>query len=295
MVPPEHFAFNPQTAESNAYQKPSDQVDVKEQAMKEFKGMVEALKAHDLQVIELHQNKTLPDAVFPNNWFSTHLNDEGEMSVILYPMFTENRQQEVVPDLLIECLKAHHIELSQVKDFRLNKTAALEGTGSVILDRAARILYAALSPRTDKAMVERLARELRYEAVIFNSVDQQQQPIYHSNVMMSVARHYAIVCLESIVDGRERQMVIDHLETSNKKIIPINYSQLGHMCGNALELRNSQGDDLLVMSRQAFNHFNADQLKMIEPYAKILPVELETIEAVGGGSARCMMAEIFYQ
>lgn len=293
MVPPEHFAFNQQTALSNVYQKKLVHRDVRKQAMKEFHGMVDALREEGIEVIEFRQPQPLPDAVFPNNWFSTHLNETGGMDIILYPMLTENRQQEVVPDLLIQCLKAHGVEVDQIKDLRLQNSGALEGTGSVILDRASRKLYAALSPRTEKEMVGRLADELDYEPIIFHSVDPNGQAIYHSNVMMSVARAYAILCMESIKDEKERQSVIHHLEASGKQIIDISYTQLRHMCANALELLNAKGEAILVLSKQAYSHFTAGQRQRLESHAKLLPLELDTIETVGGGSARCMMAELF--
>lgn len=293
MVPPKHFAFNAQTAISNTYQKKVDFLDTKEQAMIEYIGMVELLRTKDIRVIELDQTKPLPDAVFPNNWFSTHINAHGKTDIILYPMFTDNRRQEVTPDLLIDCLTKNNIDIADIKDFRIKSTGALEGTGSVILDRLSNRLYASLSPRTDAMMVHRLAAELEYEPVIFNSVDKCHKPIYHTNVMMSLTRHYAIVCLESVTEPNECRHIMQSIKASGKEIIDITYSQLNHMCANVLELKNSQGDYFLIMSKQAFNHFTDDQIKIFERHAEILPVDLSTIETVGGGSARCMMAEIF--
>ncbi len=294
MVPPVHFGFNPQTAMTNGYQKKIIEKGIREKAMSEYSAMVHALEDHRVQVLSLPQDKPLPDAVFPNNWFSTHLDDKGETHLVLYPMHTPNRQAEVDPELLVNTLKAHDIQVTSITDLRKNSVGTLEGTGSIVKDRKNKRLYASLSLRTHPLMVNRLAETLGYEAVIFHGVDQNKQAIYHSNVMMSIAGEYAIICLDSIVDAREAKQVRESLEHSGKTLIPISHMQVNHMCANALELISQQGERLLVMSRQAYDHFTASQRSQLEQFASIVPVSLDTIEAIGGGSARCMMAEIFH-
>ena len=292
MVPPENFNFNAETAKSNAYQHSADK-DTNKKAMHEFNGMVTTLRKNGVHVIVLPQHQRLPDAVFPNNWFSTHA-DNKKNTVILYPMLTPNRQAEVNRDGLIKALKDAHLRIDRVIDLRNKKGDILEGTGSMIMDRKNHLIYASLSARTNQLMVKKIAELLDYKPVVFNSVDANNQAIYHTNVMMGLADKYAVICLDCISNGAERNEVITNLKKTGKAIIAINQAQVSHLCGNVIELSNKKHQSLLIMSKQAYEHFTLSQKKEIKQFSRILPMDLKTIESVGGGSARCMIAEVFF-
>lgn len=294
MVPPEGFRFNEQTAKSNTFQKKQMNSNIRLLAMNEFYKMVELLRANGIDVIVFHQNKELPDAVFPNNWFSTHVNKNGETTLIVYPMLTSNRQAEVKAKKLLAALHENNVKVTEVIDMRLyTPKAALEGTGGVVLDRHNKIMYASVSSRTDPNLVKKLGNILGYKPVFFTSEDTQGHKIYHTNVMMSIAKDYAVICLECVSSNRERKAVINELKQSGKQIIAINQSQVRSMAGNVLELLSNHKNSLLVMSQQAYEALKPSQIKMIRKYSKIIPIELNTIESIGGGSARCMIAEIY--
>lgn len=294
MVPPDGFQFNAETAASNPFQSTTPVNNIGERARAEFANMVSKLEECGIKVIQLKQNERLPDAVFPNNWFSTHTNDTNKNILLVYPMLAKNRQQEVNIDGLIDVLTNEHFKTPTIIDLRNNEQDILEGTGSLVLDREYRILYAALSPRTMPAMVEKVAQLLGYQPIIFTSVDEQQRPIYHTNVILSIARNYVIICLDSITDLIQRSAILQSFALSNKSVIEISQQQVKHMCANTLELINHQGESILVLSAQALEHFEPEQLKIIQRYSQLVAVEIETIETVGGGSARCMMAEIYF-
>lgn len=295
MVPPDGFKYNEQTAKSNAYQQKIKDADFLEKAHKEFYLMVAKLRSNGVKVIILPQASTLPDAIFPNNWFSTHLDNNGKTTIILYPMLTTNRQQEVNLEGLKKALKKNNITIHKVQDLRKNNTGVLEGTGSMVFDRKNHIIYASLSPRTTRHMINKVATFLSYRPVIFTSVDRENKAIYHTNVMMGLTDHYAVVCLECITDLNQRNDVINHLKQADKIVIPITQNQVSNLCGNIIELTNNNAESILVMSKKAYNNFTEPQLKKIQYYSKILPMNLNTIETIGGGSARCMIAEIFHK
>ncbi len=295
MVPPEGFQFNAQTAVSNDYQHQIKDTDFLKKANNEFYSMVAKLRNNGVKVIILHQDHALPDAVFPNNWFSTHVDSHGKTTLVLYPMLTANRQKEVNPAGLKKVFKKSNIAIDNMVDLREKNEGVLEGTGSMVLDRKNHIMYASLSPRATKHMINKAAILLHYKPVVFASVNRKNKPIYHTNVMMGLANSYAVICLECIQDPKQRADVINSLKKSGKIIISITQNQVVHLCGNVLELTNSTGASLLVMSRQAYNNFSENQVKEIQNYSKILPMDLNTIEDIGGGSARCMISEIFYQ
>lgn len=292
MVPPDGFQFNTETAASNSFQSTSAINNIGEKAQAEFANMVSKLKECGIRVIQLKQNEHLPDAVFPNNWFSTHINDANENILIVYPMLAKNRQQEVNIDGLINIITNERFKPPTIIDLRNNEQDILEGTGSLVLDREYRILYAALSPRTKPVLVNKVARLLGYQSIVFTSVDEQQRPIYHTNVIMSLARNYVIICLDSLNDLIQRSAILQSFALSNKSVIEISQQQVKHMCGNTFELINNKGESILVLSAQALKHFKSEQLEIIQRYSQLVPVDIETIETIGGGSARCMMAEI---
>lgn len=292
MVKPVRFGFNPQTAQSNAFQrKEGFGREVQEAALREFLAYATLLRANGINIVlaEDSLDPRTPDSIFPNNWFSTH--EDG--TLVLYPMAAQNRREE---------RKEHFLELIR-KNFKVTRTVDLthyeedglylEGTGSMILDRENKIVYACRSPRTDMKVLDDFCTQLGYTPVTFESVDQNGQQIYHTNVMMCVGTAYAIVCLESIADPKERENVVTSLEKSGKKIIDITFDQVNHFAGNMLELRNGEGKRFLVMSATARKSLTAEQNRELSKTYRLLSPQLETIETNGGGSARCMLAEIF--
>lgn len=294
MTPPRYFAFNVETARTNVFQNNKAYNNLITKAMSEFDGVVHALTTHGIDVITLEQEKKLPDAVFPNNWFSTHPNAQGKTDVFLYPMYAVNRQAEVNQTGLINALTNYGITVGEIIDFRKNNLGTLEGTGSMVLDRAHQVIYAAPSPRTDSHLVEQVGHRLGYQVHFFNSSDEDNRPIYHTNVMMSVAKKYVVICLESIKNHTERQKLKNKIESHQQIIIPISLNQIAHMCGNLLELVNAKEERLLIMSNQAWQHFTPSQLNIMEQHSTILPVDIGIIETIGGGGVRCMMAELFH-
>jgi len=292
MVPPESFAFNNETAATNSFQVSSQSDALPQKALNEFSNMVSILKEQGINVLTLNQGKNLPDAVFPNNWFSTHRDAFGNDSLIIYPMLTKNRQAEVNIDGLLEVLANAGYKYSNVIDLRNENNDVLEGTGSLVLDKENKVLYACLSPRTSYSLVIKVANILGYSPVIFDGVDANNHPVYHTNVIMGLAKHYAIICLESIPDSKQKMQVVDSLIRSNKQIIDISLEQASHMCGNVLELFQNTNRSILILSKQAEQAFLPSQLKLIQNFSKLTVIDVPTIEAVGGGSVRCMMAEI---
>ncbi len=299
MVRPTGFRMNEQTAVNNYYQKVLDGLSadkVSEAAEKEFDRFVDVLQNKGVQVVVIQDTPepSTPDAVFPNNWVSFH--HDGR--VALYPMFAENRRKERREDIFDDLKNHYGLQVNEIIDFTEfeDHSKYLEGTGSMILDRANRIAYAALSERTDRRAFELFCEVFDYVGVIFEafqSVDGERKPIYHTNVMMCVANHFAIVCLDSIDDADEREMLTQTLRDSGKEIIAISEEQTQRFAGNMLEVANTEGKALLVMSTSAFEALEKDQIEKIEKHCEIVHSSLDTIEACGGGSARCMMAEVF--
>jgi len=297
MVSPDDFGFNAETAGSNLFQnRPDASSSPQKQALKEFDAMVTTLRDAGIRVIRLpsRMDARTPDAVFPNNWFSLHALSTGKRILVGYPMLAPNRRAERRLDQLERQLAADGLVVHRVIDLSSFEQQGkfLEGTGSMVLDRANRITYAALSPRTEPSVLQDFAHKLQYRPVSFHSFDRGGTPVYHTNVMMSVGKHFAVICAESIRDLQERDRVVRELQRTSKEVITINLEQMGKMCGNILELRAPQGP-LIVMSQTAYDHFTPEQRKKLQRYGKLLPVQIPTIEAIGGGSARCMLGEVF--
>jgi hypothetical protein len=290
MVRPVDFKFNPQTAENNKFQHETGEENVQEKAIREFDNFVTTLRANDLDVTVIDDTlqPETPDSIFPNNWIST--DDTGR--VFLYPMFSENRRLERRADIL-ETLRKK-FELDEVIDLSFHelKNAFLEGTGSMVLDRDDKIAYACLSPRTDEIVVADFCEHTGYKSILFNAVDGSGFPIYHTNVMMCIAEQFAVICLDAIVDPEEKHLVVNSLETSGKEIIAITMDQMNHFAGNLLQVRNRKNEPLLILSEQAFNSLTTEQIDRLTKYNRIVSAALYTIEKHGGGSARCMLAEI---
>jgi hypothetical protein len=294
MVRPANFGFNDQTAESNAFQTNDtsfSQREISNQAIVEFDGMVAKLRSVgvNVHVVEDSPTPIKPDAIFPNNWVSFH--DNG--TIITYPMFTPNRQAEIREDVL-EDMKDTFVVKKRVRFNRFSgKNLFLEGTGSMILDRENRIVYACVSARTEENLLHNFAEWADYEPLLFLSVDSNGLEIYHTNVMMAIGETFAIICMDSIKEEADRVMVRTKLEETNKEIIDISYEQMLSFAGNMLQVSNDNGANYLIMSQQAYKSLNTRQIEAIEDHTKILACQIDTIENYGGGSARCMMAEVF--
>ncbi|MCS6833430.1 MAG: arginine deiminase-related protein [Flammeovirgaceae bacterium] len=295
MVRPASFGFNEETAKDNAFQNATDpnSKEVSEKALQEFDGFVKALKEAGVNVIVIHDTPIprKPDAIFPNNWFTSHADGKLFYYPMKSPLRRLERRKDIFETLSQDFVIQEVIDLSHYEE----QDRFLEGTGSMIFDRIHKICYACISQRTDKGILEELCGKLGYEMVVFTAKDAQGKPIYHTNVMMALGTELAIICGASIPDNREREMVFKRLKDTGKVIIDVTLAQmLGFTC-NVLEATNSKGETLLTMSERAYKTFTPEQLKTIEKYAKIVKAPLYTIEEVGGGGSRCMMAEIYFQ
>ena len=291
MIRPVAFGLNIQTADSNAFQNKSASQDrVQEKALAEFDAFVEKLRAKgiDVTVIEDTLNPHTPDAIFPNNWVSFH--EDG--SIYLYPMQAENRRLERRDDLIDQL--AQKFDIREINDisFTEEKGEYLEGTGSLVLDRENKIAYACLSIRTQQKVLDIFCNESGYKTVTFNAVDQNGFAIYHTNVMMCVAKDFVVICLNAVPNQKEKELLINCFKKTKKEIIEIDYQQMNQFAGNMLEVKNKEDKSFLVMSERAHQSLNSFQIEEISKYAEILSSPLTTIEDNGGGSARCMMAEI---
>ncbi len=291
MIKPVAFDFNAETAVNNAFQQKGSNENAQQKAEAEFDGFVQKLTAAGVDVTVVHDTPVphTPDSISPNNWISFH----WDGTLILYPMYAVNRRAERKQQVIDAIHKK--FEISNRLDFTKAETTNqfLEGTGSMVLDREHKIAYACLSPRTDKALFEEWCNQMAYAGCSFYSVDESGGKIYHTNVMMCVADKYVVICLNSIRDAAEKKQVTDTITGSSKKVIEINYSQMNRFAGNMLQVENKNGEKLLVMSSQAYLALTAGQIKELESYNQIIHSDLTTIESNGGGSARCMMAEVF--
>jgi hypothetical protein len=291
MIQPVAFNFNTETAVNNSFQVASTETDIAARAKKEFIYFVQKLRDHkiDVTVIEDTPEPHTPDSVFPNNWISFH--EDG--TIILYPMFAKNRRLERKPHI-IEVIK-QKFNVIQTIDLTISEehNIFLEGTGSMVLDRKNKIAYACISPRTNIILFNQFCKLRNYTPISFTATDKINHLIYHTNVMMCVADEYAIICLESIIDKEEKQLLINSIQQTKKEIISITLQQMNCFAGNMLQVKNMEGKRFLIMSSQAYNSLTKEQINTIQSYNQIIHSNLETIETNGGGSARCMIAEIF--
>ena len=304
MIRPVAFRKNEQTAINNFYQKNSKNLSPQElqsKVLEEFDNFVDKLRQANLEVIVIEDTQKqagqidTPDSIFPNNWVSFHQNGE----VITYPMFAPNRRLERRKDIFNILETKYGFEITNHTDFSYfeAENIFLEGTGSLILDRQNRIAYAAISERTNKELVNKLCQHIDYQAITFHAlqkVNGENQPIYHTNVMMGgLAEDLVIICDETILDSKERQHVIQTLENSGKEILRITVHQKNHFAGNMLALENPEGEKFMVMSEQAFESLDKSQIEQITKNYSILHADIRHIEMCGGGSVRCMLAEVF--
>jgi hypothetical protein len=297
MVRPANFGFNPETAENNFYQKQDSrsQDEIRQLARAEFDGFVALLRDQGVRVVVIEDTDfpVKTDSVFPNNWFSTH----GDGKLILYPMFSPNRRLERRKDI-IEQLMHLGFNVNEIIDLSFFEDSGqyMEGTGSMVMDHQAKVIYACYSQRTHPVPLDYVAKILGYSVIGFEAsqeIDGVSSQIYHTNVMMHVGTDLAVVCLDSIPKASERRMVQESLTKSGKKLIPITAKQKFNFAGNMLEVSNDGGEKFTVMSQAALDALNVGQIQQIEKYTTIISPSIPTIEKLGGGSARCMMAEIF--
>lgn len=293
MIEPIAFGFNEQTAVNNYFQV-QQEGNVQEKALYEFHSFVEKLRAKGINVITIKDTiepKT-PDSIFPNNWVSFH----ADGKIVLYPMFAENRRLERREDIINQIKEK--FDVTEIIDYSKieNEDKYLEGTGSMIFDHDNKIAYGSVSLRLDEELFRKFCAEFGFTPVVFHSYQtagEERLPIYHTNVMMCVADKFVVICLDCIDDETERQNVIDSIKNSGKELIEISEDQMQNFAGNMLQVQNKNGEKFLVMSQSAYKSLKPEQVSAIEKYSEIIYSDLETIETNGGGSARCMLAEVF--
>ena len=293
MIEPVAFGFNEQTAVNNYFQV-QQEGNVQDKALKEFNAFVEKLRAKDINVITIKDTlepKT-PDSIFPNNWVSFH----ADGKVVLYPMFAENRRLERRDDIINQIKE--QFEVTEDIDYSgaEKDNLFLEGTGSMIFDHDNKLAYGSVSLRLDEGLFRKFCSDFGFQPVVFHSYQtagEERLPIYHTNVMMCVADQFVVICLDCIDDESERNNVIETIKNSGKELIEISEDQMQNFAGNMLQVQNNSGEKFLVMSQSAYKSLNRDQVSAIEKYCEIIYSDLEVIETNGGGSARCMLAEVF--
>ncbi len=293
LIRPANFGFNTETEASNAFQNKVSESEqtIKQKALAEFEAFASLLKSKGVNVIVFDDTPLpqKPDAIFPNNWVSFH----ADGTVILYPMFAQNRRLERRHDI-IESLKKEFI-ITQVIDLSgyEAENKFLEGTGSIIFDHDHKIAYACLSPRTDKELFFNLCERLQYKPVCFHSQDKEGQEIYHTNVMMCIGEKFAVICSDTIADERERENVLQSLTQTGHEIIEVTTDQMNHFAGNMLAIKTKDNKAILALSQSAFDSLTVAQRQAIGKFCELVPLAIPTIETIGGGSARCMIAELF--
>ena len=295
MVRPNHFGFNPETALSNVFQHQvsEPESEVQQKALTEFNNSVEVLEKNGIKVLILESRDDFitPDSIFPNNWFSHH--SDGKL--VIYPMLARNRRAERQTGKLKDLLIENKIPVSEVVDLTDDENTGnvLEGTGSLVLDRQNKVAFAMESPRTTKKEFDKWCNLMGYQGILFHAYDKEGFAIYHTNVTMSIGKEYAIICLESIKNDGERNLVKEKLKSLGKEIIELSVEQIYKYCGNTLQLSSTDNSSKIVMSGTALAGFTKDQLEKLKKYGEIIALDIPEIETVGGGSARCMLAEVF--
>jgi hypothetical protein len=291
MIRPVGFTYNAETAGNNLFQIAGNADNAQEKALEEFDAFVDLLRKNNINVAVINDTPEphTPDSIFPNNWISFHENN----TAVLYPMYAENRRAE----------RKQHVKDFIGKNFNKNnlvdfsgfekENLFLEGTGSMVLDRENKIAYACISPRTNKKVLDIFCDKMNYTACTFEANDESGHQIYHTNVMMCVADKFVVICLDSISNEEEKLQFIKTIKQTSKEIIAISLKQMNSFAGNMLQLKNAKGEKILVMSQQAFQSLNRLQIAALEKYNRLIYSDLKIIETNGGGSARCMIAEVF--
>ncbi|WP_434362578.1 arginine deiminase-related protein [Parasalinivibrio latis] len=293
MVPPIDFRFNTETSEDNAFQNKVSlgDTEIRRRAMSEFNTMVEELRFQGINALVMDYTpgeQDTPDAVFPNNWFSTHPNGD----LYFYPMACPNRRMEIRPENLLSLFALNGFRTNRVMEVGnlADPIAFLESTGVMVMDHINRKVYAALSQRCDAELLHQWARLTGYQVVAFNTELSSGGPVYHTNVMMAVGERFAVIC-EDIIHPVDHAAVM--AELSDKTVIAISEEQMGKFCGNVLQLENNVGEKFIAMSLSAFKAFTHEQKKQLSQHGTLMPFDVTTIETIGGGSVRCMLAELF--
>lgn len=293
MVRPKSFGFNPRTADTNAFQQSvtDDYKSISANALAEFDKMVDLLRSNDIEVLvaEDTDQPEKPDAIFPNNWISFH----HDGTVVLYPMLAENRRTERI-NPVVETVK---------KNYTINKTIDLtsyeaenkflEGTGSVVFDYVNKIGYAARSSRTNELVLKDMIDKLGYKSIVFDAVDDQGQAIYHTNVLMCIATDFVIICLDAIQNDDDQEKLLESFSNTGHKVIAISFEQMKQFAGNMMEVKAKSGESFVLLSQKAFHALLPGQLDALSRFVEPIPISIPTIEMVGGGSVRCMVAGIF--
>jgi len=293
MIRPAAFGYNTETAANNVFQSKSElsQKDVQQKAEGEFDAFVNTLRKKGIEVIVVQDTvkPVKPDAVFPNNWFCTL--QDGTLAV--FPMYAPNRRIEKRDDMLQQLVQQYNTR--DVEDWSEYEAESLflEGTGSMIIDHEHKLIYACISPRTNKTVLEKFAQAHGYRAITFYSKDENGTEVYHTNVIMHIGETYAVICLESIKDEIERIAVSQLLTSTGHEIIPITLQQVHDYAGNMLQVKNNKGQKFTILSKKAHKALSKEQKDILKVHTNLLPVDITTIETIGGGSVRCMMAEIF--
>jgi hypothetical protein len=296
MIRPASFGFNAETAANNVFQNSIPtltQKEIQQKAIGEFDNFIATLRANDIDVIVVEDTPEpqKPDAVFPNNWFCSL----PDGTVAVFPMFAANRRIEKRNDL-VKMLGSNY-KVKDVEDWSKYEAENLflEGTGSMLIDHDTKIIYACISPRTDNTLLEKFAKEHGYKAVAFHSKDENGKDIYHTNVIMHLGEDYAVVSLDSIQNDAERKTVSEMLVGTGHEIIPITLQQVYAFAGNMLQIKNKKGARITILSTTSYESLMEEQKQILERHTKLLPLDISTIETIGGGSVRCMMAEIFLE
>lgn len=293
MVRPKSFGFNPQTAGTNAFQNNviDDIESIRNKALREFDKMVDLLRSNDIEVIVIEDTAQpeKPDAIFPNNWISF----QPDGTIVLYPMLAENRRAErtnpVIPEIERHYIINNTIDLTYFE----NENKFLEGTGSIVFDYPNKIAYASRSSRTDEGILQELCEKLDFQAVVFNAVDEHDQPIYHTNVLMCVGTDFVIICLDAIKSDDDQEILLESFSSTNHKVIAISFEQMKLFAGNMMEVKSQSGEPFVLLSQKAFHALLPGQLDALSKFVEPLPLNIPTIEEYGGGSVRCMVTGIF--
>jgi hypothetical protein len=292
MIRPRHFGANAETAATNFFQGAAHVApDAAARAQREFDALALALASAGVRVYQFNglAKPLLPDEVFPNNWLSLH----ADGTAVLYPLLAENRRRERRPEIIADLQRKHGLEVKRVVDLTdlESRGQYLEGTGSLVLDRVRRVAYAALSPRTHAAALAEFGRTLGYEIVTFTAVDRAERPIYHTNVLLSLGTRFAALCTSSIPNAAERRAVRARIESSGRELIDLSIADLESFAGNLLELNGSRGA-VIALSAGALVALAHEKRRALERYGRLVTADIATIERLGGGSVRCMLAEV---
>jgi hypothetical protein len=290
MVRPAAFGFHAEAAQTNVFARSSGR-DAQEQALREFDGVVERLIGAGVEVLVLDDSPrpAKPDAIFPNNWVSFH----ADGTLVLFPMATAARRLERDPDGLTALLDSNGFDIRRIVDLTFHERHGhyLEGTGSLVLDRPARRAFASLGPRTDAVVIADFDDRLDYSTLVFDARDRSGRPIYHTNVLLTLASRFAVLCTEAVAP-EYRALLIDELEAGGRVVIEVDFDQLRQFACNLIELRGRDGEPLIALSAAALVSFTPDQRRTLERFGQLIDAPIPTIEAVGGGSLRCMLADI---